>query len=97
MYYDQYHTIFPGIAALLSLYYCPYVYSGIDRKLITDKKYSSACPIIDIQNDFHIVDLKRDSDNLYKKIIYKNRSFLNKYHNPKVIVTSMFKYIHENN
>ena len=40
VYYDQFHTIFPGIAALLSLHYCPYVFSGIDKKLLLDKKYA---------------------------------------------------------
>ena len=97
VYYDQFHSIFPGIASLLSLYYCPYVYSGIDRNLISNKTYSLECPIIDLQDKFRVVDLNKGSDELYKSQLYANRSFLKKYHSPKVIVNLMFKYIHENN
>lgn len=94
-YYDQYHSIFPGIAGLLSLFYCPYVYSGIDRNLIIDKIYAKNCPIIDLQTEYQKIKFNFSDTKMFKEKLKENRLFLKENHDPKNIVSLMFKYIHE--
>ena len=95
VYHDQYHTIFPGIAALLSLFYCPYVFSSIDKSLILDDVYAKNCPITDYQKEFDLSKINLEDPEVHKEKILSNRKFLKEYHDPKKIVNQMLSYINE--
>lgn len=81
-YLDQYHSHYPGMAALIALQFCDFVFTGIDKNLISDETYKEECPFVDLRT---ILPKELKSYQDVSALPKRNIEFLKRYHDPQKI------------